>query len=234
MTNTVRPNVDFSGPSRATAREYAAEAIGQKMDPASKALLRAAADGGEVDAYAFNGALTAAYRSGFTRCGSAHQRRDLQRKIGYLSHIVQAVLENHADGLPAYDSTAARSRKVKSLEAVVDKHQSYIKDLEQAGAAALDEISRTSQALTDLQGEHDALKSTYGIYREESTTKVAALQSEREQIISQILALQSEREVLGASLTYALELLAPEAAQRVLGFKDGVTTALGSTAPSND
>mgnify|MGYP006201825965 CR=1 FL=1 len=67
--------------------------VDRRVNVISGGLTLADLAGESVDAYALNEALTQAFRHGFTRCGSAHQRRVLQREIGYLAHIVQAVLE---------------------------------------------------------------------------------------------------------------------------------------------
>lgn len=112
-TTTPRPLVDFSGTSRATAREYALAANSRVLTDASQATLAAAAAGRKVDAYALNEAVTDAMRSASTRLGQSMARRDLGRKVAYLGHITQAVLEAHADGLPVYADQGVRSRKIE-------------------------------------------------------------------------------------------------------------------------
>lgn len=117
-----RPLIDFSGDSRATAREYAEAANSRVLKPESQADLKAVALGMQVDAYDLNEAVLDAMRSASTRLGQSMARRDLTRKIAYLGHIVQAVLENHADGLPAYES-GDRSRLVEAMKADRDNLQ---------------------------------------------------------------------------------------------------------------
>lgn len=228
MSNeTPRPLIDFSGDSRTTARSYARDAIGVKMKPEHKALLKAAADGQEVDAYAFNEVLTQAYRHGFTRCGSAAQRRVLQNKIGHLSHIVQAVLEAHADGLPVYADTGVRSRKIKALEEeIAENHRQAVEEGALLNARINDLIREKTEAEVEAA---NAVQRIYSI-KDQANDEISRLHAHSANLVGQTTKLLAEREVLAATLAYALELLAPEASQRVLGFRDGVEAGLGTGA----
>lgn len=99
-----------------TSRDYARAADSRVLDAHHRAILTKAADGHPVDAYAFNAALTAAMSSAATRLGQSMARRALTSKIRHLAYKTQAVLENHADGLPAY-AEGDRSRAVEAAKA---------------------------------------------------------------------------------------------------------------------
>lgn len=115
MTNTnhQRPLVDFSGTSRATAREYAADLNSRVLKPNNAETLTRVAEGRKVDAYEVNAAVLDAMRSVATRFGQSMQRREYTRRAAYLGHIVQAVLEAAADDLPSYTDGGVRSRKIE-------------------------------------------------------------------------------------------------------------------------
>lgn len=156
-----RPLIDFSGDSRETARSYAKVADSKVLKPASRKVLQAAARGEQVDAYALNEAVTDAMRSTATRCGQSMQRRALATKVAHLGHIVQAVIESHADDLPAY-VTGERSRLVEELRREIahstEVNQSLTRDL----TALRGERATLTQAASDerrrLVAEIESLK----------------------------------------------------------------------------
>lgn len=112
--NNNRPTIDFA--DKQTAQEYAVAANSRVLKPGHQEILTRVAAGEVVDAYALNAALTEAMSSASTRLGQSMARRGLTKKIRHLAHIVQAILENHADGLPAY-AGGDRSRKIEELQA---------------------------------------------------------------------------------------------------------------------
>lgn len=204
-----RPLIDFSGKSRATAREYALAAIASKMPTAIKDLFLAASNGESVDAYAFNDALTVAFRLGFTRCGSAAQRRVLQRQIGHLAHITQAVLEAHADNLPVYADTGVRSRKIEELTEALDLEK-------QRSTALIREKTEVEVKLSESRARFHSVKAQAN----DEIDRLLKIANVRDALLAETVA---DRNALAATLTYALELLEPAQVQRVLGYQDGVS-----------
>lgn len=211
---TTRPMVDFSGSSRATAREYAAAANSRVLEESSQKVLRSASQGRMVDAYALNAAITDAMRSCSTRLGQSMARRDLNRKVAYLGHICQAVLENHADGLPVYEP-GQRSRLVEELRLEVEHagvvNQSLTRDLSaerERTAALIREKTQAEVAFDDLKKAANA-----------EIDRIGAAVNHNLEVATEALA---DRDTLGAVLCYALEHLDAEARQRVFGYWDGV------------
>lgn len=142
---STRPLIDFSLSRYATAREYAAEANSRVLKDSSQVVLDDVASGLKVDAYALNEAVLDAMRSATTRKGQSMARRDLATKIAHLGHIVQAVLESHADGLPAY-AEGDRSRKIETLEG-------EIAALTNSGAMAVRELNAQTEEVARLRSE---------------------------------------------------------------------------------
>lgn len=164
-----RPTIDFSGDSRATHRDYARLIDSRILDEQHRAVLRDVANGeADVDAYALNAALIAAMRSGLTRFGQSMERRKHGKRVAALAHIVQAVLENHADGLPAY-AEGERSRKIEALEA---EREEVAKALADARTEVERHVEETARAL----GEAEELRTSLRGLEEHINDLVAALQ----------------------------------------------------------
>jgi hypothetical protein len=106
---------DLAGRDRSKARAACGEAVSKSLKPEHNTRLRNAAAGESVDAYDLNEAITAAIRSAATRKASSSQRRDQATRFAHVAHIVQAVLENHADNLPAY-AEGQRSRLLEDAK----------------------------------------------------------------------------------------------------------------------
>jgi hypothetical protein len=144
-----RPVVHFddalAGRNRSRAREACAEAISKSLDDRHNIVLRSAADGDSVDAYVLNEAITAAIRSAATRQGQSTKRREQATRFAHVAHIVQAVLENHADNLPAY-AEGERSRKIETLEGEISA-------LKTAGEDALRELQRATETIGEEMAE---------------------------------------------------------------------------------
>lgn len=192
---SVRPVIDFSRDSRATAREYAAKMPSRVLSEYINGVLQQVADGSpEVDAYLLNYALFAALRSGLTRFGNSPARRAFGREVAHLHHIVQAVIENHADGLPAYQE-GERSRKIE--------------DLEQEVEALGHRITERDNDIDDLHKIQDSLRATIETLKE----AVADVSAERDGVVA-------ERGVFAQVLTYALGRMDPEEQQRIHGYWD--------------
>jgi hypothetical protein len=149
-----RPVVHFddenAGRDRSKARAACAEAVSKALKPQHNNILRAAGQGATVDAYALNEAITAAIRSAVTRKGQSTARREQASRFAHVAHIVQAVLENHADNLPAYVE-GERSRKIETLEGEISA-------LKTAGEDALRELQRATEALKGEMADHDRAK----------------------------------------------------------------------------
>lgn len=159
-TAPTRPMVEFSGSSRATAREYARAINSRVLVASSRVRLTNAAAGTPVDAYDLNEALMDAMRSTATRCGQSMARRALATKVAYLAHITQAVIDNHADGLPAYPE-GERSRKVKALQAEVDATKAEM-------ASILATLEKEREAYQDVEARVAAVEADQ-VYRMRNT-----------------------------------------------------------------
>ena len=172
--NVVRPTIDFSGDRRKLTREYAGTVNSRILDKEHRATLAHASNGGTVDAYALNAALTAAMSSCATRAGTSPARRELTKKVRHLAYITQAVIENHADGLPVY-AEGDRSRLVEDLKTQVsvvenerEAYRSGMAEAQKAALTAIYELERTAEALGEAKGE---------------TERVLAIAAERDSII---------------------------------------------------
>jgi hypothetical protein len=222
-----RPTIDFSGSSRSTAREYAKDANTRLLSSSHQALLRSVGKGEEVDAYALNEALLSAMRATLTRHGASTQRRVTGRKIAYLAHITQAVLENHAQGLPAYE-TGERSRLLaevkpalveaqKEVEAQTERANQFRTRLERSEGERAQFLQAASDERRRLCAEIDA--GTEAL--EEANANFAAMARVAEQRDVLLAETVAERDRVAEVLDYALGLLQHADKQRVLGFWDG-------------
>lgn len=203
-----RPTIDFSGSSRATARQYAENILGIAKLVKSKGILEDVAHGYVVDAYALNAALTAALRAGLNKGRSASDRKDFGREVAYLAHIVQAVLENHADQLPAYVA-GQRSRRIEVLSSELDVVQ---------GQAAY-ATAKHNEVAEELLGVRQAAAD----YRTQADEEISRLMSLLEQRAAEVAEKQDVNESLTATVEYARALLAAideVAAHQVSGFLD--------------
>lgn len=183
-----RPVVHFddelAGRDRSKARQYAAEAMSRSLDAEHNRLLGMAADGESVDAYRLNEAITAAIRSAVTRKGQSTARREQAARFAHVAHIVQAVLENHADNLPAY-AEGERSRlleeakgaleearlEIESLTAQYEEIKAHRNDLDvrdmliadlNGRLAEFEERARFTESLLDDAGQNKVLGWRYG------------------------------------------------------------------------
>jgi hypothetical protein len=199
-----RPLIDFSGSSRATARQYAKSNASRANEKRTNELLEAVAAAEQVDAYELNAALLDAMRRVGTRGGD---RRQHGTELAHLGHIVQAVLENHADNLPAY-AEGERSRKVETLEAEV-------------------EMLRQGVDLVRREKDDEIDKLRLDLLRESSKVndarRIASARLESlDQALKSLDGVRTERDEIQAVLNYAFEQMSDTAKQRVLGFWDGV------------
>lgn len=181
-----RPTIDFSGPSRATAREYAAAMPSEKLDDAANEILADVACGRtEVDAYALNRALLSVMRLAATRFRNSVERREFTTKVAHLGHIVQAVMENHADRLPAYEK-GVRSRKIETLEGERAALTQAASDERRRLCAEIDGLRREKALLEDrvtrLQGDLHATSIDVVALREQNDGYVAELGKTDERI----------------------------------------------------
>lgn len=218
---TNRPTIDFSGPSRQTAREYAEAANTFLLRGASQADLKAVSLGLQVDAYNLNEALLDAMRAATTRIGNSPGRRELARKIAYLGHITQAVLEAHADGLPAY-AEGDRSRKIEELKTEVAELENRYLDAvrerneERAGRlTAQERLIDLDEALTEAQARASRVESQFKDIKASANEEVSRLKEEAADS-------RAERDLLDQVLQYAFERLSGADQQRVFGYWDGL------------
>lgn len=149
-----RPTIDLS--NRATARSYASEildVVGGAAKYNTSVVLTDLVAGRAVDAYEVNEALLDAMRTVGRRSSG---RGPLGTKVAYLGHIVQAVLDNHADGLPAY-ADGERSRKVKSLEEEKGRLVAQVERLERRVEVEEQNAEVARSAAADHEAERDVL-----------------------------------------------------------------------------
>lgn len=239
MTETpARPMIDFSDAERdrSQARQYAADLDSRVLKPENRAVLQAASRGEKVDAYDLNRAVTEGLSSCATRLGQSMARRELTRKGRHLGYIAQAVLENHADGLPGMEP-GARSRKIETLEG-------QIAALEAAGRDALAQVEPLTarldeerQARESLIAIHNGRLKTLANERDEARDRAvkaeyaAELLDERvtevvaEKTYAEAKLSDAEAEIawLRATLEYAQTFADSETVARVLGFQDALT-----------
>lgn len=202
MTNTTpaRPLIDFSGLSRETARNYAKAHVSRVNKPETNTTLRAVAAGEQVDAYALNEALLDAMRGAATRAGQSPLRRIHGREIAYLGHIAQAVLEAHADDLPAY-AEGDRSRAVEAAKEGLRKAKAEIDrllvekkalkaEVEENHAQAVEEGARLYSEIRSLsqQVAHDrAVRTAERVqWNNERAALTEAASAERRRLVAEI------------------------------------------------
>lgn len=235
-SNTVetptRPLVHFddekAGRDRSKAREAAAVAISKvNKGKDTNKILQAASVGESVDAYALNEAILDAMRSATTRAGQSPLRRAHARHIAHLGHIVQAVLENHADNLPAYGE-GERSRYVAEAKAAVAEAHAEIERFSAKVGEMQQERSTLTQAASDERRRLCAEIDEAAAQRERMAEEASALREDidaRDQRINSLIrektSLEIENEELQAALDYAWTFLSEENKSRVAGYRDG-------------
>lgn len=138
-----------------TSREYAERAKSRSLDPEHNEVLTYAADGQEVDVVLFRKAATAALSLASTRAGHSAARRTYAKEARHLIHWADAVIDNHIDGLPAYEP-GERSRKVVELEARVGDYEEAVRE----ATTTLDRIVETSNRRDALLAETVAERDT--------------------------------------------------------------------------
>jgi len=195
--STPRPTIDFSGSSRATAREYAETLKGRCHKYAeTNEVLSAVANGEQVDAYRLNAVLPDVFSGCATRAGQSMERRQYTKRARHLAHIAQAVLDNHADGLPAY-AEGDRSRAVE--------------DMKEAVKAATDEVARLTAA---LEAEKLRVANHAGTIRRLESIATAHLEDGN--------AARAEVSRLSLVIGYTRGLGTPEQAAQSLGYQHGL------------
>lgn len=211
-----RPLVHFddekAGRDRSKAREFARDAVSKVLSDEDNEILAAAGAGESVDAYALNRAVLAAMRSATTRLGQSTARRSMASGFAHLGHIVQAVLENHADNLPGYEP-GARSRLLDEAGTALREARVEVERL----TSVIDErTSESSEVIADLHRQIAALKDAGA---ERLPEVVADLTTARTNL-SQTIREANEFE---ATLAYAKSLLSDEDRLKVEGFGLGFT-----------
>lgn len=209
-----RPTVQLTHP---TSVAYAEAANSRVLGPHHQRTLDALAAGLETDAYEANAALMAAMSSAATRVGASTGRRELTRKIRHLAYKVQAIIENHADELPAYEQ-GERSRKIEDLEKKLQDRDALL------GQQTLAVENLRAQV---LRQRHDLAEAQMALHLEQQsrqriddeafeTVKATSADNER---------LEVENHNLNALVRYALDLLDEAGQAQVEGFVDGLLAA---------
>jgi len=212
-----RPQIDFSGLRYATTREYAETLKSGALSDRANDVLTQIAAGQKVDAYDLNGQMPYVLSSCATRSRSSSERRELAKQARHLCHIVQAVLENHADDLPAY-AEGERSRAVAAVKAEATGYALQV-DAKQR------ELDAVSTALREQQQSNEDLRNERG-------TLTQAASDERRRLTDEIDALKTEASVRDLALArtqgaldYAVAMLPNSAEIKVAGFIDGFSRA---------
>lgn len=215
--------------TKETSRRYAADADSKVLDGATREILQKAAAGEPVDAYAFNAALTHAMSAAATRFGQSPARRRLTSKIRHLAYIAQAVIENHADNLPAYEQ-GERSRLVKELRGEIStltmaasaERRRLCREIDDHRAVGLEQERR----IRNLEGTVRAYADNAGLQDErinalirEKTEAEIQVEDLREGALATARALDNG----SAVLNYALSLLSVADRARVEGYADRVS-----------
>lgn len=219
-TTTNRVEIDFSGSSRATARQYAADLQSRVNKPETNAILNAIEHGEPVEAFATAEALLDAMRHVSTRFGQSMARRRAGEKVAHLGYIVHGVLGNVADGLPAYEK-GDRSRVVEEVkvalveareevEAVTAAYERRGREVEEVRTKAAEQQSRLVAAANE---EIDQIK------------------AERDNLAAKLRVAEIERDAAAATIGYIAERLEDTGRAEMLGYWTGVKDA---TLPSSE
>lgn len=225
-TTTPRPTIDFSGSSRETARRYAVEAQSRILkDESNRVLKQVAAGRPDVDAYALNAAVTDAMRAATTRHGQSMGRRALATKVAYLGHITQAVLENHADGLPVYADSGVRSRKIeeqaREIEHAGRVNQRLTEDLTKLRQERSDLTQAASDERRRLCADIDDLKEGVQVATE-TIDGLLTIGRARDAALAEAVA---DRDEIAAVLAYVYGALDEASQARVQGYWDALAEA---------
>lgn len=216
-TSTPRPTVRFDDRdvNRSTARSYANDLISRVNKPETNDVLSVVADGGEVDAYLLAEALLDASRHVATRFGQSMARRRAGEKVAHLGYIAHAVLQNHADTLPAYEP-GARSLAVEEskralvqareeVEAVTRALESRKREVEQVRVESQAKVQRIVGAAND---EIDKIK------------------AERDALAAELSVVKAEREAATLTIAHVVDRLDGEDKAGVLGYWEGALDVL--------
>lgn len=218
---------------QATSQQYAAKATSRLLTKEQNQVLTDAAKGKEVDVVEFRKAATAALSLAATRAGQSMARREWTREARHLIYWADAILDQHIQGLPIYEA-GARSPKIASLESVVDKHQTYIADLEREidenhkqavaeGARLSAELKDADERLVKVTEERDGLQDRIDL-QNETISEVAETLRESGKVLDEVVA---QRDFYSTIIAYVLETASPEYAALVTGYADGIADAHG-------
>lgn len=223
---TPRPLIDFSGSSRATARQYAYDLQSRVNKTETDQVLSQVAEGQQVDAYVLAEALLDAQRGCLTRFGQSLSRRRAGEKVAHLGYIAHGVLANHADSLPAYEQ-GERSRAVNSWREIATSHQTHIETLTAEAEERDRLLGEAAEALAEARSEVE--KGTE--FRQHANDEVTRLLLKLSEQTERAEQAERERDAAAATISYVVEALDPEWQQRVIGYWDGVKDA---TFPSTE
>lgn len=232
---TTRPTIDFSGDSRLTARQYAQDHISRVNKPETNDVLRLVARGQEVDVYDLNEALLDAMRRVATRFGQSMARRRAGEQLAHIGYIVNGVLANVADDLPAYEK-GERSRLVEEAKTALVEAREEV----EAVTAAYERRGREVASLREKAEEHEERGDAYAeqvekLLRERDLLTQAAsderrrlvaeidgLKAQRDALAEKVKASEADRDVWASGVLYAHDLLSKSEAARLLGYIDGL------------
>lgn len=254
-TTTNRVEIDFSGSSRATARQYAADLQSRVNKPETNAILNAIEHGEPVEAFAAAEALLDAMRHVSTRFGQSMARRRAGEKVAHLGYIVHGVLGNVADGLPAYEqgersrALADAKQEIANLQNDVRLERQRADEFEERGDVYDEQATEVRAALVEAREEVEAVTEAYNRRgreveqvraeaAEQHSRLVAAandeidkVKAERDALAAKLSVAEIERDAAAATIGYIAERLEDTGRAEMLGYWTGVKDA---TLPSSE
>lgn len=212
-----RPLVHFddekAGRDRSRARAACSEAISTCLKDEHNALLLDASMGKSVDAYALNEAITAAIRSAATRLGHSTRRKEQASRFAHVAHIVQAVLENHADNLPGYEP-GARSRLVEDLTHEVSDLRLSVERHKESRQIQWQRAEDFAQNVSDLRAEVETIKQAASDERRRLCDETDTARANLAQTVR-------EANEFEATLAFVRQFLTPQQINQMTGFQLG-------------
>lgn len=185
--------------TKETSKRYAALSNSRKLEDDQRNVLDAAANGQEVDAWAFHTAVTAALSLAATRAGQSMGRREYTKMARHLLYISGAVLENSLRGLPPVDP-GTRSPKIAEQKREID------------------DLRATVQRMAaDVRRANDAVEA-------EKTLRAEAI-VEKTEVEAAWKRLAESGRNQRRQFDYAMSLLDTESKFKVVGFGDALSEA---------
>lgn len=196
------PTIDFSVDRYATAREYAAGLSSRVNKDETNTVLDRIAEGHIVAAHDVIDILPDVFSGATTRISNSQGRRDQAKRIRHLAYIANAVVRNHAEGLPTYEP-GERSPALRDANETIRRLEHEAESLKSHVGEATTEVEAATRRLMSLQADYDRLNGVLANNQDLLQDSIA------------------ERAVLQDTLDYAIGQGDEKLRHLVVGFEEG-------------